>query len=361
MAPRAVTDPRWAYAGMGLCTLGIFVRLIGGGTEHVLLPDGGTVADAMRVLSPLVPWHAGVRMVYEGKVLEPQQGLGELGITAGATLFLMGGLAGGGRSRSCTRARAADAKPVRDRTHSDREQRRMPITGLFQAAEGTSFEERVSRTMISLLRHRAYLSGLRTDGNGWARIDQLLDLEWVKEARIQANTLDRLTCTKINGKPLFQLTRGHGGVGWIRATEGHTMPHIRTTDALRLATGGANAPTTDFLDYLAPLRQWQAILAHGIRRGREGRDNHPVPVRLLARPSDWRGPRRGTNPILLVQVDSFKIQVTDAGAGKAGAGILYANQDIPQSTWRQVLLQANGRTVRVWPPERSQKEDLATP
>ena len=85
MAPRAVTDPRWAYAGMGLCTLGIFVRLIGGGTEHVLLPDGGTVADAMRVLSPLVPWHSGVHMVYDGKVLEPQQGLGDVGITAGAT------------------------------------------------------------------------------------------------------------------------------------------------------------------------------------------------------------------------------------------------------------------------------------
>ena len=84
--PRSGTDSRWTYAGMGLCTLGIFVRLIGGETEHALLPDGRTVADAMRVLSPLVPWHSGVHMVYEGKVLEPQQGLGELGITTGASL-----------------------------------------------------------------------------------------------------------------------------------------------------------------------------------------------------------------------------------------------------------------------------------
>ena len=137
------------------------------------------------------------------------------------------------------------------------------------------------------------------------------------------------------------------------------MPHIRGGDGAGPAKAGPNTPPTDFLYYLASPRQWQALLEHGVRRERKGRGNPPLPVRLLAKPADWRGPRKNSNPVLLVQVDALKVQLADNGARKAQGDTLHVDQDIPLSAWRQVLLKADGRTVRVWPPGRVQKEDMA--
>ena len=97
-------------------------------------------------------------------------------------------------------------------------------------------DERLSKLMALVLRHRARALGLRVTREGFVLLDQVVPhLTTMSEGIVTSEAVEKVVGCSFhkNGQPRFEITSGRGGDrAWIRATRRHSIPGVvvRTGD-----------------------------------------------------------------------------------------------------------------------------------
>lgn len=95
-----------------------------------------------------------------------------------------------------------------------------------------SWQERLSRTLSSLLRHRAEEEGLQVGSDGFAELRKVLALSSLQRLGTTQDQVQRLIAD-FDPKHRFVLRKREDGVLLIRATQGHTMKKVKDEELLR--------------------------------------------------------------------------------------------------------------------------------
>ena len=88
----------------------------------------------------------------------------------------------------------------------------------------------ISKTLASILRHKACELGVSIRPDGFCSLQEVLDCSWILE--LGASRHEILACAKSNDKKRFE-TRDIDGVLHIRACQGHSMKVVQDEQLLR--------------------------------------------------------------------------------------------------------------------------------
>lgn len=119
-------------------------------------------------------------------------------------------------------------------------------------------EERLSRMLTSVLRHRAREEGLRMTPDGFVELDQILHLRSFEKLNSHVAEIKGLVA-KADEKRRFML-REVDGKFYIRANQGHTIREISDSELLRPILDPAEVPMCVHGTYLV---SWKPILESG--------------------------------------------------------------------------------------------------
>eukprot|EP00401_Gymnodinium_catenatum_P053945 CAMPEP_0117463750 /NCGR_PEP_ID=MMETSP0784-20121206/3743_1 /TAXON_ID=39447 /ORGANISM="" /LENGTH=374 /DNA_ID=CAMNT_0005257581 /DNA_START=46 /DNA_END=1167 /DNA_ORIENTATION=- len=131
--------------------------------------------------------------------------------------------------------------------------------GVNATGEEKSWDERLSRTLASILRHRAQEEGLCIGSDGFTELREVLALRSLQLlGATEAEVVRYLSDS--DAKKRFTLRRREDGVWMIRACQGHTMKFVKDEQLLRRVVSAQEFPACVHGTYCM---NWHLIKASG--------------------------------------------------------------------------------------------------
>eukprot|EP00746_Dinoflagellata_sp_MGD_P137117 gnl/MRDRNA2_/MRDRNA2_70938_c0_seq1.p1 gnl/MRDRNA2_/MRDRNA2_70938_c0~~gnl/MRDRNA2_/MRDRNA2_70938_c0_seq1.p1 ORF type:complete len:344 (+),score=69.84 gnl/MRDRNA2_/MRDRNA2_70938_c0_seq1:127-1158(+) len=142
----------------------------------------------------------------------------------------------------------------------DGEARRITVSRekVSSTKEEMSREEKLSRMLTSVLRHRAHEEGLWMSPDGFVGLDEVLRLRSFEKLNLHVAEIKRLV-SKSDEKRRFML-REMDGKYYIRANQGHTIREVTDSELLTFVDDAAEVPICVHGTYLI---SWSPILQSG--------------------------------------------------------------------------------------------------
>ena len=219
---------------------------------------------------------------------------------------------------------------------------RMPVS-----RPGESHLHQLSRAIQALLRHRATATGVATNSGGWADYDDVLALPWVRQVGANPDTLDALVSNRWSPKApgRFQ-SREVDGRWQIRATQGHTMGHVRLEEvAVRILP--SDPAQSRVLYHFVAFSVWQS---GALERGLAPCGSRRQRVVFLSPQPDPAGPGwRAFRDTVVIAVDAAQVHRLGLPLFLSCEGDSMIEGIVPQSAWSwAVRHQPDGNRVRLW-------------
>jgi len=169
---------------------------------------------------------------------------------------------------------------------------------------------RVSRRLSYVLRHAPASVGLTLDDAGWVPVEELLHALSRHGLRLSRGQLEHVVATNDKQRFAFDATGSR-----LRASQGHSVP---------VDLGYAAAAPPAVLFHGTPVRNLDAILAHGLRPGRR----HAVHLSTDIATASVVGARRGEH--VLLRVDAAAMAAAGAVFTRSQNGVWLVDAVPPQ-------------------------------
>ena len=222
-----------------------------------------------------------------------------------------------------------------------------PLDRMPAPLPGESHLHQLSRALQALLRHRATATGVSTNPGGWADYEDVLALPWVRLVGATPDTLDALVANRYPPRApgRFQ-SREVNGRWQIRATQGHTMEHVRLEEVgTRILP--SDASQSRVLYHFVSMTVWQSgILDRGLAPC--GSRRHRV-VFFSPNP-DPAGPGwRAFPDTVVIAVDAAEVHRLGLPVYLSCEGDTMIAGSVPPTAWLwAVRYQPDGVRVRLW-------------